>query len=156
MLRISADRAVACPGDDEVAQSVDRGGGIELAARDVRVQLKLPANDEFITALRQSIHAAIHAATPNLDVVAMRMCCSPRTLQRRLDDRGLKFQLLLDDARLQLAKRYLSKVGTPLSEVALLLGYAEQSAFNHAFKRWTGVTPKVWREKNAALGATPW
>ena len=52
--------------------------------------------------------------------------------------------------------RYLSKVGTPLSEVALLLGYAEQSAFNHAFKRWTGVTPKVWREKNAALGATPW
>ncbi|HEX5361755.1 MAG TPA: AraC family transcriptional regulator ligand-binding domain-containing protein [Fluviicoccus sp.] len=117
---------------------------------------QLPANDEFITALRQSIHAAIHAATPNLDVVAMRMCCSPRTLQRRLDERGLKFQILLDDARLQLAKRYLSKVSTPLSEVALLLGYAEQSAFNHAFKRWTGVTPKVWREKNAALGATPW
>lgn len=112
---------------------------------------QLPANDEFIAALRQAIHAAIHAATPTLDIVAMRMCCSPRTLQRRLDERGLKFQVLLDDARLQLAKRYLSKVSTPLSEVALLLGYAEQSAFNHAFKRWTGATPKVWREKNAAL-----
>lgn len=115
---------------------------------------QLPANDEFIAALRQAIHAAIHAATPSLDVVAMRMCCSARTLQRRLDERGLKFQVLLDDARLQLAKRYLSKPSTPLSEVALLLGYAEQSAFNHAFKRWTGVTPKVWREKNNVLSAT--
>ncbi len=114
---------------------------------------QLPANDEFITSLRHAIHAAIHAATPNLDVVAMRMCCSPRTLQRRLDERGLKFQILLDDARLQLAKRYLSKPSTPLSEVALLLGYAEQSAFNHAFKRWTGVTPKVWREKNSQMSA---
>lgn len=115
---------------------------------------QLPANDEFVDALRHAIHAAIHAATPNLDVVAMRMYCSPRTLQRRLDERGLRFQVLLDDARLQLAKRYLSKANTSLSEIALLLGYAEQSAFNHAFKRWTGATPKVWREKNAALTAS--
>jgi AraC-like DNA-binding protein len=112
---------------------------------------QLPANDEFVDALRQAIHAAIHAATPNLDIVAMRMHCSPRTLQRRLDERGLKFQILLDDARLQLAKRYLSKASTSLSEIALLLGYAEQSAFNHAFKRWTGATPKMWREKNASM-----
>lgn len=109
---------------------------------------QLPTNDEFITALRQAIHAAIHAATPSLEVAAMRMHCSPRTLQRRLDERGLKFQVLLDDARLQLAKHYLGKTKTPLSEIALLLGYAEQSAFNHAFKRWTQVTPKAWREKN--------
>ena len=115
---------------------------------------QLPANDEFVDALRQAIHAAIHAATPNLEVVAQRMHCSPRTLQRRLDERGLKFQVLLDDARLQLAKRYLSKAGTSLSEIALLLGYAEQSAFNHAFKRWTGVTPKAWREKNTALASS--
>ena len=114
---------------------------------------QLPANDEFVDALRHAIHAAIHAATPNLDVVAMRMHCSPRTLQRRLDERSLKFQVLLDDARLQLAKRYLSKSNTSLSEIALLLGYAEQSAFNHAFKRWTGATPKAWREKNAAVSS---
>ena len=61
--------------------------------------------------------------------------------------------MLLDDARLQLAKRYLSKSNTSLSEIALLLGYAEQSAFNHAFKRWTGATPKAWREKNAAVSS---
>ena len=73
--------------------------------------------------------------------------------QRRLDERSLKFQVLLDDARLQLAKRYLSKSNTSLSEIALLLGYAEQSAFNHAFKRWTGSTPKAWREKNAAVSS---
>jgi AraC-like DNA-binding protein len=41
----------------------------------------------------------------------------------------------------------------PLVEVAFLLGYAEQSAFTHAFKRWTGVSPRHYRD--AALAGGP-
>jgi AraC-like DNA-binding protein len=32
-----------------------------------------------------------------------------------------------------------------ISQIAWLLGYQEVSAFTHAFKRWTGKTPKEAR-----------
>jgi AraC-like DNA-binding protein len=30
-----------------------------------------------------------------------------------------------------------------------MLGYADQSAFNHAFRRWYGTTPRQWRRQIA-------
>jgi AraC-like DNA-binding protein len=47
--------------------------------------------------------------------------------------------------RFDLAKRYLREIDLPISEIAWLLGYAETSAFNHAFKRWTDKTPNQMR-----------
>lgn len=37
-----------------------------------------------------------------------------------------------------------------LSEIALLLGYSEQSAFNRAFRRWTGLTPLAYQKQAVA------
>jgi AraC-like DNA-binding protein len=48
----------------------------------------------------------------------------------------------LDSLRIDLARRYLREKDLPTSEIAWLLGYRETSAFNHAFKRWTGNAPK--------------
>jgi AraC-like DNA-binding protein len=41
---------------------------------------------------------------------------------------------------------YLKERENTLTEIAFLLGYSEVSAFNRAFKRWTGKTPMVYRE----------
>ena len=38
-----------------------------------------------------------------------------------------------------------------LGDIALLLGFSEQSAFNRAFKRWTGQTPARLRKSLAML-----
>ncbi|MER8149597.1 AraC family transcriptional regulator, partial [Acinetobacter baumannii] len=35
-----------------------------------------------------------------------------------------------------------------LQEISLLLCYSEQSAFQRAFKLWTGQTPQQWRKLN--------
>jgi AraC-like DNA-binding protein len=35
--------------------------------------------------------------------------------------------------------------GLSVSRIAWLLGYQEVSAFTHAFKRWTGKTPREVR-----------
>jgi AraC-like DNA-binding protein len=54
----------------------------------------------------------------------------------------MTFSRVLDELRFDLARRYLQERDMPISEVAWLLGYRESSAFNHAFKRWTGKSPK--------------
>jgi AraC-like DNA-binding protein len=77
--------------------------------------------------------------------VAQRLGMSQRTLARRLDSEGLKFVEVVDSLRFDLAKRYLREPDVQIAQVAWLLGYRESSAFNHAFKRWTGKSPKQVR-----------
>ncbi len=81
--------------------------------------------------------------------VARRLGLSPRTFARRLSLEGLAFSDVLADLRADLAERYLADTGVSISEIAWLLGYQEVSAFTHAFKRWTGKTPRAARSPNA-------
>jgi AraC-like DNA-binding protein len=74
--------------------------------------------------------------------ISQRLGVSARTLERRLACEGMTFSRVLDELRFDLARRYLQERDLPISEIAWLLGYRETSAFNHAFKRWTGKTPK--------------
>jgi AraC-like DNA-binding protein len=57
----------------------------------------------------------------------------------------------LEETRAALAKRYLAERDLPVSEIAWLLGYGEVSSFTHAFKRWTGMTPRQFRLTHASL-----
>ena len=74
---------------------------------------------------------------------------SGRTLQRRLRDEGVLFNELLDAARFTAAKAYLAQRDVAGAEVAYLLGFAEPSSFNHAFKRWSGLTPTEYRRSGS-------
>lgn len=106
----------------------------------------LPGRQDFQTELKEALLRSLHEGTPTLERVATRLALSPRTLQRRLGDLDLNFQHLLDRTRAELARGYIQEGNLTLSEIALLLGYSEQSAFNRAFKRWTGQTPKSLRK----------
>ncbi len=77
--------------------------------------------------------------------VAQRLGVSKRTLARRLASEEVTFAEVLKNLRFRLAESYLHEHDLRISEVAWLLGYREVSAFNHAFKRWTGETPKQVR-----------
>jgi AraC-like DNA-binding protein len=98
------------------------------------------------TAWRLSVENAIAPLLPHgqarIAKIAQRLGVSPRTLGRRLASEGITFARVLDSLRFDLAQRYLRESDLPFSEVAWLLGYRDTSAFNHAFKRWTGKTPK--------------
>jgi AraC-like DNA-binding protein len=88
--------------------------------------------------------------------VAARLGLSPRTLARRLAAEGITFSHLLSRLRLDLARRYLLEEGLPISKVAWLLGYQEVAAFSHAFRRWTGKSPReVARHARRALPLGP-
>ena len=59
----------------------------------------------------------------------------------------MSFQQLLDQTRQHLAEGHLRDGALDLAEIALLLGYSEQSAFTRAFKGWTGESPAQWRKR---------
>jgi len=77
--------------------------------------------------------------------VAHRIGTSARTLSRKLHEEGTPFAEILDEFRKALAKRYLDEQELQISEIAWLLGYREVSSLTHAFKRWTGTTPRQFR-----------
>jgi AraC-like DNA-binding protein len=70
-----------------------------------------------------------------------------RTLNRRLRAEGTTFQQLLDEVRFEAACQLLDTASTPITEIAVSLGYAETSAFSRAFRRWSGSTPVERRRK---------
>jgi AraC-like DNA-binding protein len=74
--------------------------------------------------------------------VARQLGLSQRTFARRLSSEGLTFSELLENLRSDLARRYLVEGEMGVSEVAWLLGYREVGSFSHAFRRWTGKTPR--------------
>jgi AraC-like DNA-binding protein len=87
----------------------------------------------------------------HISVVARALAMSTRSLQRRLAAAGLSYQQVLDNTRRHAAHVYLSDASLSTGEVAYLLGYSEPAAFLRAFKRWHGVTPKVFRSAGRAF-----
>ena len=74
---------------------------------------------------------------------------SERTLARKLSEEGLNFTEILQHMRRDLAVRYLDDRNLHVSKIAWLLGFYDVSAFTHAFKRWTGKTPRQMRTAGA-------
>ena len=77
--------------------------------------------------------------------IAHRLGISQRSFHRRLSSEGLTFTGLLENLRFDLAKRYFAEENLTISKLAWLLGFQDVSSFSHAFKRWTGTTPREFR-----------
>lgn len=100
----------------------------------------------IVGAVRGAILRNLADDRVRLTLIADELGLTARTLQRKLSEAGLSFQQLLDQTRFALAEDYLRQPRLSLAEVAFLLGFREQSSFTHAFKEWTGTTPRAWRE----------
>ncbi|HEX2530260.1 MAG TPA: AraC family transcriptional regulator [Burkholderiaceae bacterium] len=85
--------------------------------------------------------------------IAKSLYLSERTLQRRLQEEGTSFNQLVDDIRHELARDHLGQHNVTLSQIAYLLGFADQSTFFRACKRWFGMSPGEYRARGAGAGA---
>jgi AraC-like DNA-binding protein len=101
--------------------------------------------------LRISIENAITPLLPHgnarFGTVAETLGVSSRTLARRTAAEGLRFGDILEQLRSDLARHYLADPDLSISEIAWLVGYQGVGAFSHAYKRWTGRSPKQMRDK---------
>ena len=96
--------------------------------------------------VRAAIEAQLPDGEPSVERMAQALHLSVRSLQRHLADEGCRFDALLNDCRQNLALQHLRDPQCSLAEVSHLLGFADTSSFNRAFKRWTGMTPGQFRE----------
>lgn len=78
---------------------------------------------------------------------ALELGLSTRSLRRKLAARHTSWRALYEEVRLDLAMLWLREPEAPLADIGLLLQFADQSAFNHAFRRWTGESPGQYRRR---------
>jgi len=111
-------------------------------------------NENFVERVRIAIQQKLTGRRPTIEDIAHALHISSRTLQRHLQDEGSSFQRVLEEARHQLARRYLNNSVLELNEAAYLLGYEDSNSFVRAFRSWEGVPPARWREKQRANAAS--
>ncbi len=126
-------------------------GLLALLEAQLEVQLgELDDSSELEQQVRSHIARLCRSGRDSLEGVAEQMCVSSRTLRRRLAEQGLSFRGLHDQTRRCLAEDYLVDLRLQLPEIALLLGFSAQSAFNRAFICWTGETPLHFRKRKTS------
>jgi AraC-like DNA-binding protein len=124
---------------------------LDMLAPQFEEQLRQCDEQNSFTALvRGAIQERLTGHRPNVEDVARSLHISSRTLQRRLQDAGSSYQRVLDEARHQMARYYLSNSVLELNETAYLLGYEDSKSFVRAFRSWEGMPPGHWRETYGA------
>ncbi|MXO94810.1 helix-turn-helix domain-containing protein [Erythrobacter aquimaris] len=124
-------------GDDAISRFFDQR--VEEMMAEARSELPLSLK------VKSEIGKKLSGGVPKLSDIALTLGMSGRTLHRKLGEQDAVFQDLVDQARRELSERLLRTTDYPLVEIAFLTGFAEQSGFTRAFKRWAGETPRSYR-----------
>jgi AraC-like DNA-binding protein len=104
----------------------------------------------FVTTPVAQVRAILEGAPTlagSLSDIAAELGYSERGLRRQLVRSGTSYRKLLDQVREQRARNLLSGSTQPIKVVAGALGFESSSNFARSFKRWTGLTPKAFREQ---------
>jgi AraC-like DNA-binding protein len=107
--------------------------------------------------LAQDVRRAVLLLLPggrcSIEQVGAHLGVSKRSAQRALAEQGLTFSLLLNEIRRELAARHVRDSDRPLTEVALLLGFAAPSAFSRWHQAQFACTARAVRAARGASGS---
>lgn len=106
--------------------------------------------------LVQQVERAIVALLPtgdcNIERVAHLVELHPRNLQLQLQKNETGYGELLRNVRERLAREHLARSDIDLTSLAMNLGFGELAVFSRAFKSWTGLSPRSWRQQSSKTG----
>jgi AraC-like DNA-binding protein len=126
------------PSHDSRLMNMMRMCLIELGSRTA-------ADSGVLDRVRTAVRARLSQGSVALEAIADEVQLPVAVLHREFSQNSMTFKSLVEDVRRDLAISYMKQRQLPLSEVALLLGYSELSAFSRAFRRWTGRSPRTFR-----------
>lgn len=92
---------------------------------------------------------------PDFEQVRQALNMSAPTLRRHLKKEGTNYQKLKDDCRCKAAVTYLSRPELSINEIAVLMGFSDPSAFQRSFKKWTGLPPGEYRQRELQSASFP-
>lgn len=146
-VQFDSDPAGVCFSDEMLQVTLPSRFSVDLAQV---AQRSLKINEESDPTVRHILRLLpvhLHAGGAIAERVGADLNLSPRSLHHRLARTSWRFRDLLESVRQQAALYYLREEELSLAEVAFLLGYAEQSNFQRAFRNWFDVSPGVWRRE---------
>ena len=104
-------------------------------------------HDDLPARLKYLLSNALASGDCTIARMAASLNLHPRVLQKRLQSEGTSFTRLLRETRQDIACQHLQHDNIAITDLALKLGYAEVAIFSRHFKRWTGLSPRQWRQQ---------
>lgn len=114
----------------------------------------IPAQNDTLATIAAVTDLALFEGYPRVDWVAARLGMSRRSLQRLLERQATTFHRVVEDRLLRRAKLMLAGEEVSITEIALELGYRDIAHFTRAFRRWTGLSPRAYRNTALRLPGT--
>jgi AraC-like DNA-binding protein len=114
----------------------EKAEGIEVSA------------NKLLNDTQNLIKDALPSGIPFAAEIGKHLGMSTRTLSRRLSEKGTTYRQLVQDTQQKISSELLRNTTETVSEIAFQAGFSEQSAFNRAFKRWTGQSPLEYRKRS--------
>lgn len=107
----------------------------------------IPIELDGVGNLKRLIRPYLRAVAPKIEVLAEITGTSPRTLQRQLRNHGVNLRQLIETTRFEVASEMLREQEITLVDVAMTLGYENQSNFGRSFRRYAGISPGRYRRE---------
>ena len=112
-----------------------------------------PMPADFLTSMEHLIVSLVGDGYLGIQSAAEAAGTSVRSLQRQLAQAGLTYTELVTASRIRLAREWLTVSDAPIAEIAAMLGYTDASNFARAFRRETGISPKIYRQSRSRQAA---
>lgn len=107
---------------------------------------RLPQVEGISARVLSALQSRVGTSSLAIDTIAGDLKLSKRTLQRRLQQQRANFAQLRDSLRFHYAITYLIDQHMSVDEVSRALDFSDRTSFTNAFKRWTGLSPSVFRK----------
>jgi AraC-like DNA-binding protein len=117
-------------------------------------RLRLYPEEQLVRSVRNTIADLMLRQNPTLEMTAKVHGVHKRTLERRLEQWGTTFEVLLDQFRRERALEFVRQNSRTTTDIAFLLGYSDPSHFIRAFRRWTGMAPTEYGNVSFSAGSS--
>jgi AraC-like DNA-binding protein len=110
---------------------------------------RLCESPQGLPSLLTRLHAVLATDLDRAELghAAGQLGISARTLQRRLQELGTSFRTELDVTRIREGQRRMLDSDSPLTQIAVDLGFSNLQNFSRQFRRVVGETPSAWRQR---------